>query len=126
MPQDIPNDLERHGGAQQTDRSCITKGVRALPSARSDSSHLQTSADDTIKDRSVFIAPIRRLDLQKQLSMLALWSSLLQITQHRFADFTKQRQFGFRPCLRVPHAKDVFLLVNVSRRKATISLARKP
>src|SRR5215831_6400906 len=91
----------------------MAKGVRALPSAWSDSSHLQTSADDTIKDRSVFIGPIRRLDLQKQLSMLARWSTLLQIAQHRFADFTKQRQFGFRPRLRVPHVKDLFLPVDV-------------
>src|SRR5262245_37202592 len=87
MPQDITNDLKGHRGVQQADRSCMAKSVRALPSSRSDSSHLQSSADDTIKDRSVFIGPIRRPDLQKQLSMLALWSSILEIAQHRFTGF---------------------------------------
>src|ERR1039458_8035521 len=55
----------RGTAAQQTDRSCMTKGVGALPATRSDSGHLQTSADDTVKDRPAFICLIGRPDLQK-------------------------------------------------------------
>src|ERR1017187_2980234 len=91
----------------------MTKGVRALPAARSDSGHLQTSADDTVKNRPAFICLIGRPDLQKYLSTLALRSGLFQIAQYCFTRFAQQGQFGNRARLRVPHAKDLFLPVNV-------------
>src|SRR5664279_2083307 len=113
MPKDITNDLEGHRGAQQTDRSCMTKGVRSLPTARSNPGHLQTSADDTVQDGPALIWLIGRLELQKYLSILALRPGLFQIAQYCFAGFAQQGQFGNRARLRVPHAKDLFLPVNV-------------
>src|ERR1017187_6820690 len=91
----------------------MTKGVRALPATRSDSGHLQTSADDTVKDGPAFICLIGRPDLQKYLSTLGLRSGLFQIAQYCFTGFAQQGQFGNRARLRVPHAKDLFLPVDV-------------
>src|SRR6266545_2234689 len=91
----------------------MTKGVRALPPTRSDSGHLQTSADDTVQDGPALICLIGRPELQKYLSTLALRSGLLQIAQYCFAGFAQQGQFGNRARLRVPHSKDLFLPVNV-------------
>src|SRR5664279_2171824 len=91
----------------------MTKGVRSLPAARSDPGHLQTSADDTVKDGPALICLIGRLVLQKYLSTLALRSSLFQIAQYCFAGLAQQGQFGNRARLRVPHANDLFLPVNV-------------
>ena len=91
----------------------MTKGVRSLPAARSDPGHLQTSADDTVKDGPALICLIGRLELQKYLSPLALRSGLFQIAQYCFAGFAQQGQFGNRTRLRVPHAKDLLLPVNV-------------
>src|SRR5260370_3126240 len=72
----------------------MTKGVRSLPAARSDPSHLQTSADDTVKNGSALICLIGRLELQKYLSTLAFRSGLFQIAQYCFAGFAQQGQFG--------------------------------
>src|ERR1039457_6699052 len=113
MPQDITNDLQGHGGAEQTDRARMTKGVGALPAAGTDSGHLQTSADDTVEDRPASICLIGRLDLQKHLPTRALRSGLFQIAQYCFAGFGQQGQFENRARLRVPHSKDLFLPVNV-------------
>src|SRR5260370_37196339 len=91
----------------------MTKGVRCLTAARRDPGHLQTSADDTLKDGPALICLIGRLELQKYLSTLALRSGLFQITQYCFAGFAQQGQFGNRARLRVSHSKDLFLPVNV-------------
>src|ERR1035438_6651044 len=91
----------------------MTKGVRALPAPRSHSGHLQTSADDTVKDGPAFIWLIGRPHLQKYLSTLALRSGLFQIAQYCFTGLAQQRQLGSHACLRVPYAKDLFLPVDV-------------
>src|ERR1035438_7719824 len=87
--------------------------VRSRPAGRSDPGHLQTSADDTIKDGPAFICLIGRLELQKYLSTLALRSGLFQIAQYCFTGLAQQRQLGSHACLRVPYAKDLFLPVDV-------------
>ena len=57
--------------------------------------------------------PDRRPDLQEYLSTLALRSELFQIAQYCFTGFAQQGQFGNRARLGVPHAKDLFLPVDV-------------
>src|ERR1039457_1706761 len=91
----------------------MTKGVRALPAARSDSAIFRRAPMTQLRIDPPFICLIGRPDLQKYLSTLALRSGLFQIAQYCFTRFAQQGQFGNRARLRVPHAKDLFLPVNV-------------
>ena len=51
----------------------MTKGVRSLPAARSDPGHLQTSADDTVKDGPTFICQIGRLEFRPPDACSPVW-----------------------------------------------------
>ena len=104
---------------QQTDRSCMTKGVRPLPTAGRDPGHLQTSADDTVQDGPAFICLMGAWVANTSRRLLSVWP--FQIAQYCFAGFAQPGQFGNRARLRVSHSRGSHCQSMSSRRNATIS-----
>src|ERR1017187_9911734 len=75
----------------------MTKGVRALPAARSDSAIFRRAPMTQLRIDPPFICLIGRPDLQKYLSTLALRSGLFQIAQYCFTRFAQQAHSAGRP-----------------------------
>src|ERR1700688_437290 len=71
VTQHVADDLERHTRSEQAHGACVAKRMGAFPSLRSDSGCSQTSARDTVENRSILERAVRRLDTQEYLPMYA-------------------------------------------------------
>jgi hypothetical protein len=113
MAENVTDHLQRGASSQQTDRSRMTKCVRALSTQGGDVRRAETSIGHPSNAGSVLEWPIRRLRKQKYFAVDTLGPGMPQVIEYSFAWHAQQRQHGMSPSLGMAYLNGVSLPIDV-------------